>query len=80
MDLIFTLTGQALGYKMGQLKIKETRQTLLAAVTEAGKLWDIRDFHDAVLRPGALPLDLMQRAIYHEFCTKFELNKEFCPK
>jgi len=48
--------GQALGYKMGQLKILALRQK---AENELGDKFDVRKFHDQVLEPGCLPLDLL---------------------
>ena len=52
--------GQALAYKIGQLKIME----LKAAACEAyGADFDVRDFHDAVLRNGPLPLEMLQEQV-----------------
>ena len=52
--------GQALAYKMGQLKIRELRDEARA---QLGTRFDIRAFHDEVLNAGALPLDLLQKRI-----------------
>lgn len=52
--------GQALGYKIGQLKIRELR-TL--AETRLGAKFDIREFHDEVLMEGALPLEVLDGRI-----------------
>jgi uncharacterized protein (DUF885 family) len=52
--------GQALAYKTGQLKILELRKE---AEQELGPKFDIRDFHDAVLRDGRLPLELLQEQV-----------------
>jgi uncharacterized protein (DUF885 family) len=49
--------GQALGYKMGQLKIREIRT---AAEKQLGSKFDIRAFHDAILMEGALPLAVLE--------------------
>jgi uncharacterized protein (DUF885 family) len=49
--------GQALGYKLGMLKILELRQR---ALEQLGDKFDIRTFHDQVLENGALPLNLME--------------------
>lgn len=49
--------GQALAYKVGQLKIQELRET---AERTLGKRFDIRAFHDELLGAGALPLDLLE--------------------
>ena len=50
--------GQALAYKIGQLKIAQIRQRAEVALGDA---FDIRAFHDALLGAGALPLDLLEQ-------------------
>ena len=52
--------GQALGYKIGQLKIRELRTR---AETKLGPKFDIKDFHDQILLPGALPLSVLEAQI-----------------
>jgi uncharacterized protein (DUF885 family) len=52
--------GQALSYKMGQLKILELRAH---AQQELGSKFDIREFHDQVIDSGALPLDVLDQQI-----------------
>ncbi len=52
--------GQALGYKIGEIRIRELRAK---AQTELGAKFDVRRFHDAVLVQGAVPLELLDRQI-----------------
>ena len=51
---------QALGYKVGQLKLLELKAKAQQAL---GDRFDIRAFHDQVLDSGALPLDLLEQRI-----------------
>ena len=52
--------GQALAYKIGQLKIEELRAR---AESQLGAKFDLRRFHDAVLGQGAVPLDTLEAQI-----------------
>ncbi len=52
--------GQALAYKLGELKIRELRAM---ATKELGPKFDLSAFHDAVLRQGAVPLDVLESQI-----------------
>jgi uncharacterized protein (DUF885 family) len=52
--------GQALAYKLGELKIRELRERSEKAL---GAKFDLRRFHDAVLGQGAVPLDLLETQI-----------------
>lgn len=52
--------GQALAYKMGELKIKELRQRAKSAL---GDKFDIRQFHDLILSEGTLTLRLMDKLV-----------------
>jgi uncharacterized protein (DUF885 family) len=54
------MPGQATGYKIGMIKIQELRRL---AETELGNDFDIREFHDAVLGGGALPLSILERRV-----------------
>jgi len=56
-DRYIAYPGQALSYKMGQLKILELRER---AKTQLGAKFDIRAFHDEILNGGALPLDVLE--------------------
>jgi uncharacterized protein (DUF885 family) len=60
VDRYIVWPGQALGYKMGQLKIRELRAN---AEKQMGAGFDIRRFHDAVLEQGAVPLDVLERQV-----------------
>lgn len=60
VDRYFNWPGQATSYMVGQLKIAELRRK---AERELGDKFDIRDFHEAVLSQGALPLDLLEAQV-----------------
>ena len=60
IERYFVMPGQALAYKVGMLKILALREK---ARQSLGAKFDIRDFHDAVLKNGAMPLDVLERAI-----------------
>ena len=57
IDRYIVMPGQALAYKIGQMKLLDLRKK---ANEELGTKFDIRDFHDAVLQEGALPLNELE--------------------
>lgn len=61
IDRYISWPGQALSYKLGEIKIRELRAK---AETELGEDFDIRKFHDAVLGQGSVPLSVLEAQIY----------------
>jgi uncharacterized protein (DUF885 family) len=60
VDRYIALPGQALAYKTGELKIRELRSW---AERELGSHFDVRAFHEVLLRDGALPLNILETII-----------------
>lgn len=61
------IPGQALAYKVGELKIMQLRQQ---AQAELGAAFDIREFHAEVLKDGSVPLDILQEKIERWIAAK----------
>jgi uncharacterized protein (DUF885 family) len=60
IDRYIAWPGQALGYKVGELKMKELRAK---AETQLGNRFSIRKFHDVVLENGAIPLNILDKKV-----------------
>ncbi|MEL7448341.1 MAG: DUF885 domain-containing protein [Pseudomonadota bacterium] len=60
IERYIVLPGQATAYKVGMIKIVELREKAMA---ELGDKFELKDFHDAVLKNGAVPLDILERLV-----------------
>ncbi len=67
IERYFVMPGQALAYKVGMIKILELRER---ARQSLGPKFDIREFHDAVLKNGAMPLDVLERVVDNYIAAK----------
>jgi len=60
IERYIVMPGQATSYKVGMIKILELRQK---AMDSLGDQFDLRDFHDVVLKNGGVPLDILERLV-----------------
>ncbi len=67
VERFFVWPGQALGYKVGMIKILELRKR---AQTALGAAYDIRDFHDVVIGKGGMPLPILEKEVDAYIQTK----------
>nr|WP_250636932.1 DUF885 domain-containing protein [Hymenobacter sp. PAMC 26628] len=67
VERYIVMPGQACAYKVGMLKILELRER---AKQQLGPKFDLRDFHDVVLKNGPLPLEILEQVVSEYIAAK----------
>ena len=67
IERYIVMPGQACAYKVGMLKILELRER---AKQQLGPKFDLRDFHDAMLKNGSMPLEVLEQAVNDYIAAK----------
>ena len=67
IERYYVMPGQALAYKVGMMKILALREK---AKQSLGPKFNLRDFHDAVLKNGAMPLEVLERVVDEYIAAK----------
>ncbi|HPD81302.1 MAG TPA: DUF885 domain-containing protein, partial [Spirochaetales bacterium] len=67
IERYIVMPGQACSYKMGMLTILQLREN---AKAELGSSFNIRDFHDCVLKNGAMPLGILEKVVDEYIAVK----------
>jgi len=70
IDRYISWPGQALSYKIGELTIKQLR---VDAEKPLGEQFDLREFHDQILKNGSIPLNLLEEIIYQYITEKLKV-------
>ncbi|MFK7887146.1 MAG: DUF885 family protein [Gammaproteobacteria bacterium] len=66
IERYIVMPGQATAYKVGMMKILELREK---SMNTLGEKFDLREFHDVVLKNGAVPLDILERLVDEYIAT-----------
>jgi len=72
IDRYISWPGQALSYKIGELTIKRLRKNAEEAL---GEKFDLRDFHDQILKNGSMPLNMLEKIINQYITEKQQETK-----
>ena len=71
VDRYISWPGQALSYKLGELKIVELRKEAEKKLKEK---FNIRDFHESILKNGTLTLPLLEDQVYKYIASRLSEN------